>query len=74
MSRVPVALFSASLLLAAVATAGPVKTVRTLVTDAEIAAWQADPALRQSILNANTVDFCAAAGQRPAATWVEKDD
>jgi hypothetical protein len=74
MNRILVVLLSALVLWAVVAAAGPVKTARTLVTDAEIAAWQADPDLLPSILNANTADFCAAVGQRPAATWVEKDD
>ncbi len=53
---------------------GPVKRQRTLVTDAQIAAWRADAGHRERVMKGTPCGFVATHGLRPAATWVEKSD
>jgi len=63
-----------TLMLTPAAGAAPVKTRRTLVTDALVAQWRADKGMRRLVMKGDACYFCAAGGRRPAETWVEKSD
>ncbi len=62
------------LFLAVAAGAAPVKRERTLITDAELAAWRADPGMLRLAMNGDSCGFSGHQGWRPAKTWVDKTD
>jgi len=52
----------------------PVKTHRTLLTPELVEARKNDVNLRNLALNGDSMPFCAAVGNAPAARWVDKPD